>query len=81
MRPYKSMTIHRRQWTSIDCSDIIRTLGMQRQAGKTAMNENETLIKTDDLPAEEKREIANMDEYDFLNMLPESRIWSLSGAK
>ena len=54
---------------------------MQRQAGKTAVNENETLIKTDDLPAEEKREIANMDEYDFLNMLPESRIWSLSGAK
>lgn len=37
------------------------------------MNENET-TKTEVPSANEKREIANMDEYDFIYLLMESRI-------
>ena len=38
------------------------------------MNENETTTKWEDRFTDDKREIANMDEYDYLNLLMESRI-------
>ena len=38
------------------------------------MNEEETTGKTQDPPRDEGRTIANMDEFDFLDLLRESRI-------
>ena len=38
------------------------------------MNGNDTATQWEDRFSDESREIANMDEYDFLNLLMESRI-------
>ena len=38
------------------------------------MNENEITATRKDDPAEDVHEIANMDEFDFLDLLMESRI-------
>lgn len=38
------------------------------------MNENKTTTKLEDQASSEKREIANMDIDDFMNLLMESRI-------
>ena len=38
------------------------------------MNGNDTATQWEDRPDEEVREIANMDEYDFMYLLMESRI-------
>lgn len=38
------------------------------------MNENENITKWEDRFTEDKKEVANMDKDDFLNLLMESRI-------
>ena len=38
------------------------------------MNEQDTQTKPEDRAPAEEKEIANMDEYDYLNLLIESRI-------
>ena len=38
------------------------------------MNENESITKCEDLLTEDKEEVDNMDNDDFLNLLMESRI-------
>ena len=38
------------------------------------MNESETTLDREDGLTDERREIANMDEYDYLSLLMESRI-------
>lgn len=38
------------------------------------MNEDERIVKWEDRFSDEKREIANMDELDFMTLLMESRI-------
>ena len=38
------------------------------------MNENETITKWEDRFDTDQHEIANMDEYDFMTLLMESRI-------
>ena len=40
------------------------------------MNENETTTAMDERETNDERVIANMDEYDFMNLLLESRILS-----
>ena len=42
--------------------------------GGSIMNENKTTTKLEDQASSEKREIANMDIDDFMNLLMESRI-------
>ena len=42
------------------------------------MNEQDTQTRPEDEASSEQKEIANMDEYDYLNLLIESRIIQLS---
>ena len=42
------------------------------------MNENEITVTRENDPCEDQREIANMDQFDFMTLLIESRIIQMS---
>lgn len=72
-RSVKSIFISVRLWTLRLKRGIMGVLLLNEQE-EIAMSETEIITKWEDRFDTDEREIANMDEYDFMTLLVESRI-------